>query len=320
MLKIILPSSAAIAIIVTVILIMMNRTSVDPATAATSDANLQKQTLPSNLPQLAFVPERSGSGGASFDKLLEQTQAAGRYIGQGGFAEESRAESVKLYQVMVELAASMPLEAGFADQKIGPRDLNDPELKKDLTLITNALKLHTDVMIEQRKYDEAAEAAGACFALGKELFENNTRLRPRQAGLMMMRVSLATWLRIAKSQSEFGQITADEFGKIKTAAQPWLDAIRVIETVWDQKLKSIDIPDPSVGDLIRVAQKDQDLSFRVFAVRRLGLARFEHGDASNKKAINDAISAAKSSDDAMVRSAAETAEKLTIEQFRQVTR
>lgn len=320
MLKIILPITATIGTAAIVALILLNRPQGDAPTAATSDENLQQQVLPAGLAKLEFEPPRSDSANTSFDKLLEQAQAASRFIGQGGFAAESRAEAGKVCNVMKSLAQSMPLEKGFADQHIGPRDLNDPDMKQQLTIALSSLKLHVDQLIEARQYDAAAEAAGAYFVVGHNMFEHNTHLRPRQAGLMMMRIALTTWMRALRSQQESGGLSAADHDKTKAAAQPWFDAIREIETAWDIKLKSIDIPDPNVGDLIRVAEKDQDLSFRVFAVRRLGLARFEHGDSSNTEAIEKAIASAKSSSDPMIRSSAETAEKLTIEQFRQATR
>ena len=320
MLKILLPSFAAIATVVIVIVILVTRPQGDAPTASSSDDNLKVQTLPSGLPQLAFVPPRSDAASASFDQLLDQAQTASRLIGQGGFESRSREEAAKVCDVLKALAAAAPLEKGFADKHIGPRDLNDPEMKRRLTVVMSAIKLHTDQLIESGQYDPASETAGAYFVLGQNLYENNTRLRPRQAGLMMMRSALTTWLRIAKAQSDAGRLPADQLSKITAAAQKWFDAIRAIETAWDIKLKSIDIPDPNVGDLVRVAQMDQDPSFRVFAVRRLGLARFEHGDRGNITAIDKAIDAAKASDDPMIRSAAETAQTLTKEQFRQVTR
>ncbi|MEM9020437.1 MAG: hypothetical protein AAGC44_07720 [Planctomycetota bacterium] len=320
MLKIILPMFTATSIIVVLVIVFAVKPKGDPPTSATSTENLKKQTLPADLPKLAFTPERSGQEGPGFDKVSTQCQNAGRYIGQGGYVRESQAEAVKLMEVIEQFSQSRTPQRGFADRFMNGRDLYDPELKQNLEIVVSALNLHVKAMIEEGKYDSAQEAAGACFALGHALFNDNTRLMPRRTGLLLMRVSLQNYINAANAQRAAGRMDADAYQLAKSSTQPWFDAILAIETVWAKKLESINNPKPNVGDLVRVADKDEDLSFRVFAVRRLGLARFERGDSSNQSAINSAIESALSNDQPMIREAAESAQSLTVEQFRKVNR
>ncbi|MEM1354188.1 MAG: hypothetical protein AAGH88_04815 [Planctomycetota bacterium] len=320
MLKIILPMFTATSIIVVLVIVFAVKPKGDPPTSATSTENLKKQTLPADLPKLAFTPKRSGQDGPGFDKVSTQCQTAGRYIGQGGYVRESQAEAVKLMEVIEQFSQSRTPQRGFADRFMNGRDLYDPELKQNLEIVVSALNLHVKAMIEEGKYDSAQEAAGACFALGHALFNDNTRLMPRRTGLLLMRVSLQNYINAANAERAAGRMDADAYQLAKSSTQPWFDAILAIETVWAKKLESINNPKPNVGDLVRVADKDEDLSFRVFAVRRLGLARFERGDSSNQSAINSAIESALSNDQPMIREAAESAQSLTVEQFRKVNR
>ncbi|XAL99651.1 hypothetical protein OT109_18985 [Phycisphaeraceae bacterium D3-23] len=95
----------------------------------------------------------------------------------------------------------------------------------------------------------------------------------------------------------------------------WEQAVTAIDTAWREKLDMISLAKPNVADLIRVAEHDEDRSFRVYATHQLGYARFECGEPGNQRMIAQAIGRASVSDDPLIRQAARFAQRMNREQF-----
>ena len=72
---------------------------------------------------------------------------------------------------------------------------------------------------------------------------------------------------------------------------------------------------PNVADLVRVADLDEDRTFRVFATHQLGYARYERGEAGNQRLIAEAIGRARESNDPLIKAAGLAAGAMTREQF-----
>ena len=114
-----------------------------------------------------------------------------------------------------------------------------------------------------------------------------------------------------------------EIQAIRDGVTPWFKAISQIESVWFAKIKQIEAVNaamnlPNIGDMIKIAEDDEDRTFRVFAARRLGFAYYERTDEGNREAINAALDKLEKSDDAQVAAAAKAGRSITREEYHEL--
>ncbi len=153
-----------------------------------------------------------------------------------------------------------------------------------------------------------AETALAVFALGERAFRHNTLLSNRQLGLELMSdgSGYLSWYQLEKDgqSSEELNLAADRFSKV-------IDA-------WSHKMKITMVPKPHVGDVLNIAKNDQDITWRLQATQKLGIAKFTDGGTGNRKAIAKYLAEARKSDNSLMAESARVADELTKEQFHQI--
>lgn len=148
----------------------------------------------------------------------------------------------------------------------------------------------------------AVRLAGALFVFGKRAFEKGEILEARRVGLMAMTGSAALM---------YGWEGAP--GVDRDAAKAWYEATAQVTNAWQAKMAMVSTPEPHIGDLLNIANHDEDRSFRAYATVWLGSAKFAPGGRGNKAAIDRTIDAARASDDKLMQQAGQVAKDLTLE-------
>lgn len=282
----------------------------DKPSGAITETNLAKQTLKSDLPDLGQAPGGSGS----FSELLSTIASAKGVMRAGGYDDEKQAKAREIVQALHGAAAS-EIPANAMDAKIPEKRFESPEVKRDLQVLGSAIRMRVDAHLADVEFDQAQAIALSYLKLGKQVFERNVRLKSRQRGLAMMRSALSTMGRINRARYDDGAIDKDQLTEANDLIMQWNNAIKAVNDVWNSKLETIESVNqakniPNTADMIKVANEDEDLTFRIFAARRLGYALFERGEKGNQNAINEAIEALKSSDEKQVAAAAKAGQSI----------
>lgn len=297
-------SAAVFIIVIGSILFSKSREGLDRATSASSDANMVVQKLEEGLPELTKL----NLTGQDTTDIFEEVQKVQNVLTAGGFEKEKREASAQVVVALLQ-AVEKPLGKNSLDVKIPPKRFDSPQVKKDLAALNKAVKMHIDMAIEDADFDRGREAAFAQVLFGEKIFKSNTRLKTRQSGLAVMRSGLTNISRVERAAYDDGAIDQDKLAANNTEIMKWNNAIKVVEDGWNAKLKTIETVNakkglPNIQDLIKIANEDQDPTFRIFAARRLGYALFERGDPSNQKAMKSALDKLSKSSDKAVATAA----------------
>ncbi|MEM9414154.1 MAG: hypothetical protein AAGA29_01590 [Planctomycetota bacterium] len=304
---------AFIVATVTGLSVLELREPIDIATDATHPDKLLRVELSDELPDL-FIPEGLTASEADFASLSAACDNASSQITEGD--EQTQAEHADaVCAALLDALSAGSFEAGFADRLVPPFDLFSDELRLLFRVTLLAVNHRLARLLEEGAHEEADQLARAHFELGRRVFAQNTRLRVRQHGLGLMHAGLTQARQVLQAQSQDEASESAEPTKPEQDLAAWEQAVTTIDTAWREKLDWISSARPNVADLIRVAEEDQDRSFRVYATHQLGYARFECGEPGNQRMIAQAIGRAGESDDPLIRQAARFAQRMNREQF-----
>jgi hypothetical protein len=299
-------SGGIILLICLALFLKMRPGPADSASGSITEANLAKQTLKTDgLPDLGDAPDGDGS----LSELMSVIGKTKNVLLTGGYPKEKAELSIEVVDALRGAAASS-IPANAFDSKTPSKRFEPKEINSDFKALHTAIDLRTQVLIEDGQFDEAEGIALSHFNLGKQIYEKNVRLRIRQRGLGMMRKALSKISEINTERYKDGEVERDEMTAMNKELMPWFEAISAVENPWKSKLKTIDSIKPNTADLVKVANEDQDVTFRIFAARRLGYALYERGDQGNQKLIKDALTALQSDKDSEVAAAAKAGESI----------
>ena len=287
----------------------------DSESGAITEENLAKQTFnTSDLPNLGKAPGGSGS----LPELLTKLASAKNVMRSGGFEDEKDALAKEIVKALHGAAASSIPDKAF-DSRIPEKRFDAPELQVEIQALLKAATREIKRLKEQAKFDQAQAIALSYLALGEQVYNKNIRLRSRRAGLGMMRSALSQMGPINTARYKDGEIEKEEMHQLNAKVKAWMDAIADFETPWKAKLKSIDsVANVNTADIIRVANEDRDLTFRIYGTLRLGYALYERGDPGNQQAIKEAIEALKSDSEPLVAKAAAEAESIKRDEYHEL--
>ena len=166
---------------------------------------------------------------------------------------------------------------------------------------------------QARKYFEAV------FSLGAKLYAERVTWAEGNLGLEMLSSGSG-----GLASLPAGSITADERAALRN-----FDAARVelytehLEKLWTiiGAIRSTQHPESDLiarhaGDIVALAQKSKDRMIRVESILKLGRYKFDSRRKADTLAVPRLLAELKQSDDPIVRTAADTADALTVEQFR----
>lgn len=284
----------------------------DRGSGSITETNLAKQALETDgLPDLGTAP----SGNGSLPALMTEAKAVGNFLKAGGVQDKEKVEKAETLIQALHAAAASDMAKGLYDASIPPKYFDSPEMKSNIGVVGKAVSVTIVDHFGRSEFDEAQGIAVSYLMLGQKIYESNTRLKARQRGLAMMKSALSKLGQVNSERYEDGEIEKDERRERDNLIMEWNRAISALENVWNSKLKPIDSVNakkgmPNISDLIKVANEDKDLTFRIWAARRLGYALYERGDQGNQKAIKAAIEELKADSDKQVAKAAAEGESI----------
>jgi len=314
-LKIALAIASMIVLAVVGLFVLKQREPIDHASEATSEQKLQAVVLNEATLPAIFQGEAEGPDAAGgFDALLAVADEVGPRV-TGGDAEQRTEASAAVCTAMVEAVHHGPFDDGFVDAHIDPGGVFTDPLRQQFHIITVSADAYFWTLLDEGRLDEADALARAQFELGRRVMGQNVRLRGRQRGMRLMQTGLSQVAAAARARHEDGQLDDAQLAETTQAVDDWQQAIEVVDSAWKEKLATISSAKPNVADLVRVADLDEDRTFRVFATHQLGYARYERGERGNQRLIAEAIGRARESDDPLIKAAGIAAGSMTREQF-----
>ncbi|MEO0474441.1 MAG: hypothetical protein AAF085_00530 [Planctomycetota bacterium] len=282
-----------------------------PSGAITTETLAKQRLKTSGLPKIAEAPGGSGSLG----DLLGEAKAVENFLTAGGPTPAEKAEKAKPVIAALHGAAASDMSKGILDSKIPAKYFDSPEVKSSFSAVGAAVRVTIDNHIEQIEFDQADAVAMSYIKLGQKIFENNTRLKSRERGLAVMESGLLFAGKVIQERLKDGEIDQDEFKERNAKVMEWNRAVSAVRNAWKEKLRPIESVNsekriPNTSDLVRVAKEDEDLTFRIWAARRLGYAMFERKDPGNLEVIKTAIEELKNDSNKQVAKAAAEGEKI----------
>lgn len=306
--------SAVIVVILVVVMLVATKVSVDERTSYSGPKTLVAQNF-SKLPALMDLP--AGDASAIYDEMIS-------FYNQNSTALDAL-ESVsveleeKALDLIIKAAETGTVTAKYLDSKVPMVPNAVPDFKGAFQILavvamTRAKDLH-DEKGNAAKQERAIKGGKATFVLGHELFQKSNRLAVRNMGISIMMTSgemLFQW--------------AAEGDTLAKNLLLWTDAINQLnehwrpkhEVVYSLRLKTADMR-ATVGDLIAIAELDQDLSWRVEATLALGRAKFMPGSGpDNRAGILAALTKLVADKEPLVADAAKVAEAFTKEDVKKM--
>lgn len=290
-------SVVILAILGTVLYVSMTGLA-DPPTRATREDVLVEQKWPADL----TAPAAGGSG----DSAETYLQAVEVYLANRQvLREQSKPDEKLVKQVLDAVTAGLEKgdpKQGWLDDRVPmqPKPKADPEYGDAFQGIVQTAHEHA----RQVKGMEGYRVGQGLWLMGRRMFTHNVRLSPRLEGLS-----------VAQAGVSLMKLLAQEANQTPPQVDQWGDALAGIGRVWQQKQQTIYALKPVIGDLLRIAEDDKDLTFRLEATLQLGAAQYLTPHASNVRAIQSWLDAQAASSDAMMSQAAKSARVFTREQM-----
>lgn len=288
----------------------------DRASGAITEENLAKQTLETpGLPDLGQTPASNGS----LEKLLAEAGAVEHMLTTGGYEEKKRALAQRVVQALHGAVAD-GVAKGVLDAKIPPKYFDSPDTKQTFAAVRIAVTKAIQIELEAQNFDAAQIIAVSYLNLGQQIYEGHTRLKSRERGLAIMASALNKMRQINHAQYDDGEIDEAMRQKLDGKVAAWDSAVKAVRQGWNSKLKTTQgvmksETIPNIADLIRIAREDKDITFRIWAARRLGYALYERGEPGNQAAIKDALEQLQADENKLVADAAADGASIQREEY-----
>jgi len=291
----------------------------DAPTEASSEAMLARRGFAESMPTLA-PGDQGGDAADDYRRAIAlYLENADRL--KGG---DPPAEIVdRLARHLLEAMQRRHCAAGFLDEQVplkpgGRPEYEDAPFRVGQIVLDEALRLVQPVEGEQgdsgRPAGAATSVAGArrserlmlaVWTLGRRLFEQNVRIAPRKTGLALLQNAAVRY------ETAFGPDAAHF-----TMLKQWADRASQINVEWERKIAAIQQQKGNAGDLIRIAEEDEDVGFRVMATLRLGAAQWLDRRPPNLGAIEAALKRLSRSREPLISRAAAAAKSVTRQDVR----
>lgn len=249
----------AITFLIVIVIIFIARPSADPPTPL-SAANMLKMSRLDSLPEV-WTPSGSGDAAPIYQEFLTLCAASRDALASVPAAPQDLL--VKLSDLLVRAKDCPQTTAGFGDTAaLEPGAIPDyaDAPRKAASQISEMVvkQIRANTMTPAR----AQPIVEGLWALGQRLFMNNVRSFTRYTGLSVMHSAF----------SASGMIRPVA-PAVANAMGAWIKGIEETEKRWMDK-KALFSTDASVSDLQRIADLDEDRTFRVEAILYLGIVRW----------------------------------------------
>ncbi len=300
--------SVAILILIGLVVFMATLGVAEPATPATAPDKLVIISLPRDLPSLAPDADPDIDAGDRYDRTFKAYESAKRQLA-GGSVNSSVADDFAAR--LIRAAQAGKIDHGFLDQRIALKPGTKHDFNEAFEGIADLTLSYAGELLDAGKRKQAAQIAQAAFVLGHRTVTHNTRLDARYKGLMLMQMSLSILYDAADAVDQ-PSITAEDVAA-------WADPIERMTEAWLEKIKIVRSVKPNIGDLINIAQNDQDLTFRVAAILQLGAMQYNPGSRGNQRAIDSVLADLANDADPLISDAAKSAQAFTVEELRKMS-
>lgn len=288
----------AFTLVIVISIIMMALGTPDPATTATADAYLKIQKPSADLPAVC-PPGEAGDAGTIYQQAFDyykqhQVELNGRRPPAGPIQH--------LRDMLVQAVGRRDVTDGFADQSIPLEPGATPDWGNAPTRMADLICRGA----KEQNSDDARQSFLGVWALGQRLFEHNVRLFPRRTGMGAM-----------ETAAMYAPVVLGKDSPVTQAMAKWNTQLLKINDAWQNKVDGVFKYDPSVGDLLRVAELDEDRTFRLEAVLQMGVVRWtKANNRGDLRAIRNALAGYVHDKDPLIAAAAKAANAMTREQVR----
>ena len=276
----------------------------DPPTSATGPQRLAKIDFPADLPAM-FVPDAADTDAATLYEQALLTYDNRRSAFEQGRITGSQVEAMG--DTLVEAMHAGKVRHGFLDQYIPLEVGGEPTNRDALEAVAVQVLDHSIGRYERGETAEAIDATRAVFVLGLRAFTHNDLLYPRYTGLRIMNTAGQQLYNWAGDES----VDADRLVR-------WAEALDAVQNAWEPKVQIVMAVRPHIGDLLNLAQHDEDLTFRIAAIHRLGIIKFAPRHRGNRRAIGRALDQAMEDENPLISNAAHAANALTRDEMRRL--
>jgi hypothetical protein len=269
--------SIAIVIAFVLILVAANSGAPDAPTADTAPDKLTAVALPADLP--VAIPANDRDATTAYRQAFAAVDEIDRLLKRGSAKDlKVQAALEHLADKMIDAASAGAVDEGFLERNMPLKPMARPENEKAIMSLGPLLLPHAVELYQQGNPARALLIAKAAFVFGHRAFAANRQLLPRFYGLALMQMAL--------------QLLADDPDQLqggKDTLQAWTTALREAHNLWEPKVRKILSLDANIGDLLRLARQDQDESFRIAAILRLGMQQHNARTGPNRSAIQDLL-------------------------------
>jgi len=275
----------------------------DEPTRATAPDTLKPLMLPSDLPPV-FNPTSEGDATELYNQALRLFADQERQL----LSEDPPENTIKrLAQLLTEARDKTGITHGWLDNRIPIAPNALPEYGVGLQAVMELVYYRANDLYDAGDEKACAELMQAVWALAQRSFTHNERLAARSTGMQMME-----WC--AGPMTEL----SDHLPVDNSEMRRWLQFTREGGAHFQSKKEIVLGAKPHMGDLLNIAQNDQDPTFRIEAVLRLGVMKFNPGNTGNLRVLNGVLAEAKSSDNPQIAEAGEVADAMTLEEMRRL--
>lgn len=294
--------SAAIVVLFVMLLLLNRGEPATKPTAETGPDQLKLIALPGGASSV-FKPARpEANGDALWHKALGHFDGHAQTLTSLPVPESA----AKAWADLIAAAA----EAGQVSERFLDQDtpLRAAAMGKHCDALQHApvvVLTYGQTLFDQGKKEQAISLAREIWALGYHTYTRNLRLRERFLGL---------WCLANASDALKSWLEGDEAVDMEKMDRQINDANKRFEG----KFKLLMTVDPNRGDVIRLANHDEDPSFRAEAMLKLGVLKFNPGNKANEKLMMQTFAAGKADKNPHVAAAAAAAEALTLEEMKRM--
>jgi hypothetical protein len=173
--------------------------------------------------------------------------------------------------------------------------------------------IHAALIIQKDRPDDARRLYEAVFSLGQKLFDERLSYAELDTALTLMAKG-STMIRI-NAESSGGSAKADavkqfDEARIKYVKERIQPMVRVIGSNDQQVLEQ------HAGDVFYFARHAPERMWRVEAILKIGRYRFNAGRVGDQRSAMTVLRKLSEEHDPVIRTAANAAQQLTIEQYR----
>lgn len=178
---------------------------------------------------------------------------------------------------------------------------------KDFENLSNTLQTIAEHYKRTSQIAETVEPARSLFMMGRHLMDERRRYQLVASGMEYQDAALQILMEAYKDASDADKLESAEsyYGELVFAYKLMTDKQRI---VWNF--------DPKPGDLFNIIENDKDRTWRVEGTLALGMLKLrQKGQRGNMRKIEQLLTAARASDDELIRAAGDVAQSCTSEQI-----